>query len=423
MSAPRIAELQVERVVPGGAGLGRVDGVVALVEGALPGDRVRAELVERQPGLLTGHALELLGAGPHRRGAICPSALDRSCGGCDWPAARLESHGELKTALVLDALKRTGRLPPEEIPAIRYLGSPFGYRLRNRFHLSEARLGFLAPRSHRVADLSACELISPALRDKLPELARLLAPAAPAELVTLEGREGTPLLGELRADHPVPDARALASAAMGLLHGLRVRTPVETVTQGDTSLVIEAAGARFHVSVSSFFQGNRYLLDSFLEEVRAALAACGEIRNAIDLYAGVGFLTRPLLETRARLTAVEAEPSAAADLRRNLDEWRREGLPAARAVEGTAEELLRGVRGADVVVLDPPRVGTSRTVRRELLRLAPRALVSISCDPATFARDASQLLARYRLERLVLLDLFPGTHHVELLSVFLPRRT
>ncbi|HQR45885.1 MAG TPA: hypothetical protein PK598_07700, partial [Thermoanaerobaculia bacterium] len=81
-------ELTVERVVPGGEGLGRVEGVVALVEGGLPGDRVLAELAPEGPGLFRGRAAAILSAGPHRRppGEVCARAAEGSCGGCDWPA-------------------------------------------------------------------------------------------------------------------------------------------------------------------------------------------------------------------------------------------------------------------------------------------------------------------------------------------------
>ena len=132
-----VRDVDVERVVPGGAGLGHVDGRVALVDGALPGDRVRAELAGAGPRMLRGRTLDIVSAGPHRRpeAEVCPRARDGSCGGCDWPAARLESHRALKTALVLDALRRLGGLEADGLPEPGWIGSPRSYRLRNRFHL------------------------------------------------------------------------------------------------------------------------------------------------------------------------------------------------------------------------------------------------------------------------------------------------
>lgn len=413
-------EAVVERVVPGGDGLARVDGQVLLVEGALPGDRVRVHVVEAGKRLLRGRLLDVLERSPDRRddAEVCPRAVDRTCGGCDWPAARLDSHRALKTALVVDALRRIGRV--DDVPALGWRGSARGYRLRNRLHLDAlGRLGFYGPGSNDVGSLAeTCEVVSGPFRARLPGLLDALAGSVVAgELLTLEGLDGSPLLVELRANGPAPDAEALVRRLARAADGARVVAGGRVVASlGPSSLTLAAGGATFTVSVSSFFQGNRYLLDSFLEEVSTSVAACGPVKTAWDLYAGAGFLTRPLVEAGARATAVEVDPSSFADLRTNLDRWRRDGLSEVRAVASTAEAFLRSERGtADLVVADPPRAGMSPRVRAELLRRRPRHLLLVSCDPATLARDVAALEPSYRIERGTLLDLFPGTHHVETL--------
>jgi len=413
-------EATVERVVPGGDGLARVEGQVLLVEGALPGDRVRVQVVEAGKRLLRGRLLDVLERSPDRRddAEVCPRAVDRSCGGCDWPAARIDSHRALKTALVVDALRRIGRV--DDVPALGWRGSPRRYRLRNRLHLDAlGRLGFYGPGTNDVAPLAeTCEVVSERFRARLGGLLEALVGSGVAgELLTLEGLDGSPLLVELRTDEPPPDAGALVQRLSREADGARIVAGGRVVaSSGPSSLALTARGASFTVSVSSFFQGNRYLLDSFLEEVSLAVAGCGPVKTAWDLYAGAGFLTRPLLEAGARPTAVEIEPSSFADLRVNLDRWRRDGLREARAFASTAEAFLRNERGtADLVVADPPRAGMSPHVRAELLRRRPRHLLLVSCDPATLARDVASLSRSYRIERGTLLDLFPGTHHVETL--------
>jgi 23S rRNA (uracil1939-C5)-methyltransferase len=423
-------ELVIERVVPGGAGLARVDGRVALVEGALPGDRVRVNLVESGARLFHGEVIEVLEAGPSRRaeGNVCPRAVDRSCGGCDWPAVRPERAGELKTALVLDALRRVGKLDVASLPKPRFVSSPAGYRLRNRLHLANGRLGFFAPKSHDIADLETCELVSPALLARLPELrgAFETEPDLVAEVVTLESRSGDELLLEVHPEAPYRDAKGLVERLGARSSGVMLRASDGRVVarMGAGALVLEAGGARFRVSVSSFFQGNRHLLDAFLAEIREMLDESGPAPGApaLDLYAGVGFLTRPLLERGLDVTAVEVEASAAADLAHNLAAWAKEGLPSAHAVEATAEGFLSRRKGtAELVLADPPRAGLSPAVRRALLRNLPRTLLLVSCDPATLARDLAELVPRYEPRRITLLDLFPSTHHVETL-VHLARR-
>src|SRR5450631_1742607 len=196
-------EVLVERVVPGGEGLARIGGVVTLVPGGLPGDRVRVRVTEASPRLVRGTLEEVVAPGSARRpdAELCPRARDASCGGCDWPAARLEYHRVLKTSIVLDAFRRLAGLRPEEIPEPGWRGSARNYRLRNRLHLDrEGRLGFFAPRSRVVANLAVCEIVSKAFLARLPAIRTHLAGLGPVEgeLWTLESRDGATLLGELR---------------------------------------------------------------------------------------------------------------------------------------------------------------------------------------------------------------------------------
>jgi 23S rRNA (uracil1939-C5)-methyltransferase len=445
------AEVLIERVVPGGEGLARLAGVVALVPGGLPGDRVWLRVTEASDRLVRGALEDVLSPGKARRpdSEMCPRARDGSCGGCDWPAARLEHHRELKTALVLDALRRLAGLRAENLPEPRWLGSTRNYRLRNRLHLDrQGRLGFFAPRSNTVANLETCEIVSKALLARLPAIRDHFRGFGPieGELWTLEDREGKTLLGEMRLGEGLDPriSSKVRKSGRGAFDGFRVVDAGGQVVSSDgpAALTLSAGGAHFEVSVSSFFQGNLYLLDAFLEETRTALRAVlrteGETgpegrrpRIWLDLYAGVGFLTRPLLELAAEgggavdVTAVEIEPSSSHSLSKNLSLWSSAGLPLARAVRASAESFLHSQKSPnppiDVLVADPPRAGLSPGVRAGILRLLPRTLVIVSCDPPTFARDLSALKARYTVERLTLLDLFPQTHHVETIALLARR--
>jgi 23S rRNA (uracil1939-C5)-methyltransferase len=425
-------EAVVERVVPGGEGLGRTDGVVTLVAGALPGDRVRLRVDEASPRLIRGRAEAILEPGDARRpdADVCPLALRGACGGCDWPAARPEHHRALKTELVLDALRRLGGLKPENLPEPRWLGSPPNYRLRNRLHLDrEGRLGFFAPRSNVVADLEGCEIVSKPFLARLPALREHLRSLGPleGELATLESRDGKTVLGELRLGGGEGGGPGISlKVKRGPFDGFRVVDAGGRVvgSDGPSELVLDAGGAGFSVSVSSFFQGNLFLLDAFLDEIRAALRGLSP-RRGVDLYAGVGFMTRPLLELAAEagggeVTAVEIDPASSNSLSKNLQSWHETGLPLALSIRASAESFFHSKKSESPVSLllaDPPRAGLSPEVRRGILRLAPAHVLMVSCDPPTLARDLAALRERYAVTRLTLLDLFPQTHHVETVAL------
>jgi len=453
-------EALIERVVPGGEGLARIGGVVVLVPGGLPGDRVRMRVTEASTRLVRGALAEVIAPGEARRPAaeLCPRARDASCGGCDWPAARLEHHRALKTSLVLDAFRRIAGLRPEELPEPGWRGSARNYRLRNRLHLDrEGRLGFFAPRSNVVANLDVCEIVSKALLERLPALREHLRSlgSCEGELLTLEDREGRTLLGELRLSegHGLQISLMVKERGRGPFDGFRVVDAGGRVllSDGPDSLSIVAGAASFEVSVSSFFQGNLYLLDAFLEEIRTALRAGGEdflrreegieashVFRAVDLYAGVGFMTRPLLELAAEaqgaagcaveVMAVEIDNTSSRSLSKNLQTWHADGLPLARTLRASVESFLSSLSSQksplplSVLLADPPRAGLSPAVRKGILKLAPRHLLMVSCDPPTLARDLVALKARYAVERLTLLDLFPQTHHVETIALLARRK-
>ncbi len=434
-------EAAVERVVPGGEGLARTDGVVTLIAGGLPGDRVRLRVDESSPRLIRGRAGEILRAGAARRpdADVCTLARSGACGGCDWPAARPEHHRGLKTELVLDALRRLGGLKAADLPEPGWLGSPPNYRLRNRLHLDrEGRLGFFAPRSNTVADLEGCQIVSKPFLARLPSLREHLRSFGPleGELLTLESRDGAVLLGELRlgGGDGLQSSSKVKETGRGPFDGFRVVDDGGRVigADGPSSLALSAGGASFDVSVSSFFQGNLFLLDAFMEEIRTALRAgrgggVGRSFQAVDLYSGVGFMTRPLLELAAgtsggEVTAVEIEPSAFHSLSKNLQAWHQESLPLARSLRASAESFFNLQKSPlDLLLADPPRAGLSPEVRKGILRLSPPHVLMVSCDPPTLSRDLAALKERYAVTRLTLLDLFPQTHHVETVALLAAR--
>ena len=429
--AGETVELKVERVVPGGDGLARVDGAIVLVEGGLPGDALTVRLSRDGARLFRGTIVGVVSPSPHRRqeAEVCPRATAGACGGCDWPAAGLPSHRELKTQLVRDALRRIGKLPEGDLPPFGWIGSPRNYRLRNRLHVDAlGRVGFYAPRSNDVDRLERCEIVSEALLSRLPALSAVFArERRGGELETLEGIDGSPVVGRFRPQALLDDPQRLAGLLHGPLDGIEVLGPggEPGPRRGEGHVELGVGAARFRVSAGAFFQGNRFLLGPVLDEARRMLGTdntedAGGPRSggAVDLYAGGGFLTRPLLELGLRTTAVEVDPWSADDLRFNLAAWEREGLGGGTPVRSSAEEYVARQRlDAEVVVVDPPRAGMSPEVRKALLRGRLRRLLLVSCDPATFARDAGALRPAWRIAALTLLDLFPGTHHVETMAL------
>lgn len=409
--------LAIEKPAAGGRMIARANGLVVLVAGAIPGERVSARVTRLGKGVAYADTIAVEEPSPDRR---APRA-DPLCGGCLLAHVAYARQLEIKTLVVADAFARIARAPLHAPVAIA--PSPVeGYRMRARLHWRGGRLGFFREGTHDLCDARQTGQLLPATTDVLDRIAGVLAGlplGAVAEIEIAENVDASDRAVHLDAapgNAVLPGD--LASAIDGLTGvtasgpgGVRVigGSPyvADTLRIGDETMTL-----RRHVL--AFFQGNRFLLRDFVTHVAAQVPAGGEV---VDLYAGGGLFSVAAARVRgARVTAVEGDRVAADDLLANAASV--EGIVSARhqSVEAFAHSAKPG---ADVVIVDPPRTGMSREALEGVVRLGPARLIYVSCDVATLARDTRRLIdAGYGIARADGFDLFPNTPHVETVVVF-----
>ena len=364
----------------------------------LPGERVRAQPAQEKPGLIRARTVEVIDPSADRVAPQCP--YFGRCGGCHYQHAAYEAQLAAKLAILREELRRLGKIePPEEIRIIA--GEPWSYRNRVQLHIDGQSLGYREARSHKLCPISVCPIASPKLNEVIVILSEMLRDRRwPRFLRSLElfSDEQHVQLNVIETAQPV--ARRFfdwcAERVPGLVEG-----------------ALDYAG-RFRVSRNSFFQVNRFLIDTLVEN--AIAGAEGE--TAVDLYSGVGLFTLVLARLFGRVVAVESNSAAVSDLRFNAERGAGASTCQPAIIEarhGTAEAYLNSLEAApDFMLVDPPRAGLGKTVVRRLLELKPRRLTIVACDPATLARDLPHLLAGgYRIEEMTLVDLFPQTFHLE----------
>ncbi len=431
MAIQKQFEIAIEKIVAGGDGLGRHEGRVVFVRGAAAGERLAVELVENRRDYLRGRITKIIEASDDRREPPC--VFYGQCGGCSIMHLQPKVQAETKRSILLESLRRGGGLEfSGEIP-IR-TGPESGYRTRSRFHVKRTRqgslVGFRQRRSHQLVDVTRCLQITPVANEVLDGLRRWLAsrPDRAAGLLSAEILEpsspsGRPLLHFLvnrwgafsRAD--IEELFGSAGLA-GLVVTEEPRGSARRRSRrlGSSSVVSQVAGLAFQAGVESFFQSNRFLLEPLVGEVVSDTE--GAFGTVVDLYCGVGLFTLPLARFAERVVGVESSSQAVKDARANA---RRARLANVSFVcESAGHYVVRqGFEAVDLVVVDPPRGGLERPVVDGLSRQPPQELRYISCDPAAFGRDAGKLgRAGLELQSLVLLDLFPNTHHFETVATF-----
>jgi len=411
----------VRDLAAGGRGVARLaDGRAVFVPRAFPGDVVRLESGRARGSFVEAERWVRVAAGPHDVAPVC--ADYGRCGGCDWMALSLEAQRRHKADIVRQSLLRVGRVPAErlgESVPIR-AGQGLGYRQRIRLQLEGRRLGYFAEGSRTLVEPQYCHVCSPELWDAVCAVRTLLADeqAVPAAWLEDVGHIEIRMLAEsvrpalavgCRDGAPAPRLLLRRLAEIGFTEADAGEPERQRLTDEVYALL----------PPGGFVQVNAEMNAHLISEV-LGIASGLQARTALDVFCGVGNFALPLASQGIETLGLER---SAESVRHAARAAREQGLratfragPADRLVSRLADEGAR----FDLVIVDPPRAG-AKGLAPLLARLARCALVMISCDPVTLARDVAALEgAGWQLTRILAVDMFPETHHVESLAEFRP---
>jgi 23S rRNA (uracil1939-C5)-methyltransferase len=424
--------LDVESLAYGGKGIARRNGFVVFVAGALPGDRVRAEVTKAKRGYAEASAVDLLRESPDRVPARCDHGGE-PCPGAPWQSLPYEEQLRHKQSQVSDALTRLGGLEGFELEEIEPAIERWRYRNKLEYSFGERDgelvLGFHARgRWDLVVDAEDCQLASErnnARRNELRDWARS------AGLSGYDRRSGEGILRNLviREGRRTGQfqTRLVTSAAEiprppvdlhTIVEGTSSGTDGPTGVLGREQLEEELCGLSFRISPNAFFQTNTEMAER-LYGFAADLAGLTGRERVFDLFCGIGTLGLSLASDAGELWGVEIVPEAIADAEENA---RLNGIGNARFRAGDARKEIRPLveeaGRPDLVVVDPPRAGLSKKVVRRVIECEAPRIVYISCNPTTLAPNAAQLAeAGYRVRRVKPVDMFPQTPHIECVAL------
>jgi 23S rRNA (uracil1939-C5)-methyltransferase len=369
----RTVDLTVKDIAFGGKGVGRIDGKAIFVPFTISGERVRVRVVREKKHFAEAEVVDLIEASPHRVAPPCP--YFGRCGGCAYQHINYEQQLAIKSRQVRDVLQRIGKL--KDLPMRPIIPSPRQYAYRNRItvHAQDGVIGFFQRDSHRLIDIEHC-----------------------------------------------PIARDEVNCALTELRRHRVR-------DGNYTLRAES-GPRV------FSQTNDDVGSALREMINGLVPAGQEL--LIDVYCGSGFFAKALLDKFERVIGIDWDKFAIAAAKENATEKETyiagdvdEELAKASRNGGFPAAELNKRRSGDrrslhslTLIVDPPATGLSEAVRKTIVDLAtgrvrpngglaPNRLIYVSCNPATLARDLSQLHKKFSIESVTPLDMFPQTAEIE----------
>ncbi|MEI7846118.1 MAG: class I SAM-dependent RNA methyltransferase [Chloroflexota bacterium] len=408
MEMDKPVEIVLTALSYGGEAIGRYDGRAVFVPFALTGETVRVRIVDERKNFARAELIEVIKASPDRIEPRCP--YFGICGGCHYQHLSYTSQLDLKTNILRDQLIRIGKLEDPPVQTIVAAPDPWNYRNNVQFHLDQSGvLGFIAAASpEELIPVKECFLPEASINALWPTLE--FEPDSPLERVSLRAGANDDLMLVLESDEEAPPEIEI-EAGISVVH---LTEDDSVVMAGDGYLVISVLGRPFKVSAASFFQVNTAMAARMVEHLLQNLPIT-TTSTLLDIYCGAGLFSVFFASRVARLIGIEAAASACEDFAVNLDEFDNVEL-----YQGLAQDILPALKvAADIAIVDPPRAGLDKAVLDALLRIKPKTLAYVSCDPSTLARDAARLLlGGYRLKQVTPFDLFPQTYHIESISIF-----
>jgi tRNA/tmRNA/rRNA uracil-C5-methylase (TrmA/RlmC/RlmD family) len=356
----------IQDVAFGGEGVARLDEFVIFVPFTAIGEQVEAELIEVKKRFARARLVRILTHSAERVTPLCPYFGE--CGGCQYQHLSYTAQLRLKQKQLADLLQRIGRIESAVVEPVVPCSRPFGYRnrimVRSQWDKVTSRLniGFLRQENRLVVDVEECRIAEPLVNDQLREI---------------------------RA-HPPP--------------------------KGGIKSVLRVTPESWEVPHDSFFQNNFHMLSALVETVRRQLQSSGA-RYLVDAYCGVGFFSVESADMVDSFIGIEFDARAVQAARMNAS---RRGRKNGEYLAGRTEDLLPRLLQTlspevTTVLLDPPRTGCPAICLELLRSVRPRQIIYVSCHPATLARDLKDLSTDglYRTEKIIPLDMFPQTQHIE----------
>lgn len=438
--------LTIKRLGINGEGVGYFKKQVVFVPGALPGEEVVVEATKIHPKFAEAKVKKIRIKSPYRINPSC--SVYEQCGGCQLQHLQYDQQLKEKRDIVIQSLERHTKLPIDKLDIRKTIGmeEPWRYRNKSSFQVAENNgkvlAGLYGLNSHRLINIEHCAVQHEQTNEASAEIKKILEElripiynerSGKGIVRTIVTRVGVQT-GELQivlitAQKELPKKDLFIQEIQKRLPN--VKSIVQNINGQKTSLIfgnetkalagrefiLETLGdLQFELSARTFFQLNPVQTVHLFNEVKKAAELTGK-EKVVDAYCGVGAIGLWLADQAGEIRGMDVIPESIEDAKKNAD---RHGIKHVRYVTGKAEEWLpkwvkEGWR-PDVVVVDPPRTGCDNQLLQSILKVKPKKIVYVSCNPSTLAKDIQTLSPEYEVRYIQPVDMFPQTAHVECVS-------
>ena len=438
--------LTIKRLGINGEGVGYFKRQVVFVPGALPGEEVVVEATKVHPKFVEAKIKNIRKKSEFRVQPICP--VYEECGGCQLQHLDYSQQLKEKRDIVIQSLERHTNLPIDQMDIRETMGmeNPWNYRNKGQFQVGQKDgkilAGLYGINSHNLVHIDQCavqhtktnkaigtvrkvlqKLQIPIYSEKSKKgivrtvVARVGIQTGELQIVLITAKKELPQKEQIVEEikKRLPEVKSIMQNVNGEKTSLIFGE--ETVNLGGNDFIQETLGdLSFELSARTFFQLNPEQTVKLYNEVKEAAQLTG-MEKVVDAYCGVGTIGLWVADQAAEIRGMDVIPESIEDAKKNAA---RHGIKHAQYVTGKAEVILPKWANEgwtpDVVIIDPPRTGLDQQLLETLLKVKPKRIVYVSCNPSTLAKDISVLAPLYKIEYIQPVDMFPQTSHVECVS-------
>lgn len=435
--------LTIKRLGINGEGVGYFKKQVVFVPGALPGEEVVVEATKVQPKFAEARIKKIRKKSEHRVAPPCP--VYEECGGCQLQHLDYRQQLVEKKDIVKQSLERHTKLNVEKLDIRDTLGMeyPWNYRNKSQFQVGQRDgkllAGLYGINSHKLVDIQHCAVqhsatnkatstVKKILQDLKVSVynektrkgivrtivARIGVKTEELQIVLITSQRELPYKDEIvaRIKQALPEVTSIVQNVNGqktsLIFGDETR-----LLEGREFIQETLGELEFELSARTFFQLNPEQTVNLYNEVKEAAGLTG-VEKVVDAYCGVGTIGLWLADGAEEIRGMDVIADSIEDAEKNAE---RHGISHATYVVGKAEQVLpkwakEGWK-PDVLVVDPPRTGLDQQLLNTILKVKPKKIVYVSCNPSTLAKDISVLVSKYKVGYIQPVDMFPQTSHIE----------
>ncbi|MCK4908086.1 MAG: 23S rRNA (uracil(1939)-C(5))-methyltransferase RlmD [Spirochaetes bacterium] len=416
-----------------GRGICRFDGYTVFVKNALPQEKCEIKIIKTGKKFGEATLIKRFNNAEIRAEDQCPNP---SCSGCSLINMKYDAQLSFKEKSVKNTLNKTVKIPNLKVSPIIPMEDPFHYRNKASFHLGTSDngsplIGFYKPGTHEVVSCTQCSILDKSINELYDEIKKMIE-GNPAKfngnILDVIVRKGDKLL----ICFIVTKAGIISEENVSSLTKADsiIETPLKTdrkatdwknakLLKGKNHTMIKTADLIYRLSARSFFQVNTRQAD-ILFKTAIGLSKINKTNTVADIYCGVGALSLMLAKKTEHVWGIEISKRSVKNAAQNaaLNDIYNASFHAGKADKLINDLFIKKKITPDVFFIDPPREGCEKNVIELILKIKPKRIIYISCNPATLARDILYFTAEnYLVKRIKPVDMFPHTHHVEVVTV------